>query len=243
MRVEAMQKIIGLALVSLCVTVCFLLYPKQKNSHAVLKIGSNLWPGYEPYYLAEYNGYYKNSGIRPIRLSSATQVMSAYKDGQIDAACLTINEALKLREYTGDDFSIVLINDVSSGADALVAEPNIKSLHEIKGKLIGVERSALGAYILHRILQISGLSINDVKLQQLEINEHENAFKNKSIDAVITFDPVKSRLLGLGGKVLFDSTSIPGEIIDVTIVRNSFLEKNPHMVSQRNRQSGTKISF
>jgi NitT/TauT family transport system substrate-binding protein len=44
----------------------------------------------------------------------------------------------------------------------------------------------------------------------------------------VTFDPFRTQMLGAGARTLFDSSQIPGEIVDLLAVRASVLEKNPH---------------
>jgi NitT/TauT family transport system substrate-binding protein len=39
------------------------------------------------------------------------------------------------------------------------------------------------------------------------------------VDALVTFEPVRSELLKLGAHILFDSSQIPGRILDVMVVR------------------------
>ena len=43
----------------------------------------------------------------------------------------------------------------------------------------------------------------------------------------MTFEPVRSRLLQQGARVLFDSSMIPSEIVDVLAVHESVLETSP----------------
>ena len=205
------------------------LFSSKDESKDVLKIASNLWPGYEPYYLAEFKGFYREKNIRPILLSSATQVMRAYRNGQIDAACLTLCEVLSLREHV-EDFIIINVNDISHGGDGVIAKSSIEDLSDLKGMRIGVENSALGAFVLHRFLEISKISKEDVKIIPVEVHEHYNAFVGGNIDSVVTFEPNLTILQEKGGKLIFDSTKIPGEITDVTIVRKSFAEKNPEII-------------
>ena len=51
-----------------------------------------------------------------------------------------------------------------------------------------------------------------------------------SVDGAVTFDPFKSQMTASGGRTIFDSSQIPGEIVDLLAVRASVLEKNPHAV-------------
>ncbi|MCW9014288.1 MAG: ABC transporter substrate-binding protein [Gammaproteobacteria bacterium] len=64
----------------------------------------------------------------------------------------------------------------------------------------------------------------------LDIDKQLRAFEESKIDAVVTFEPVRSMLLEQGGRQLFDSSQTPGEIVDVLVVRESFLKKYPQRI-------------
>lgn len=183
-----------------------------------LRIGTNVWLGYEPLYLARELGLFQAGSVRLVEYSSATQVMDAFEDGAIDAAALTLDEALLLRQ-SGMDVRIVLVMDVSDGADALLARPPLDSLAALKGRRVGVEDTAVGAYLLNAALQSARLRLQDVRLVPLQANEHGHAYRSASVDALVTFEPTRSQLLAEGARVLFDSRQIPGQIVDVLAVR------------------------
>lgn len=194
-----------------------------------LRIGFNLWPGYEPVTLANQLGYFKKHTVRSVDFASATQVIHAVRNGAIDAAGLTLDETLLLNEDV-HDVKIVLIVDISNGADVLLAKPEVASLKDLRGRRIGYEATALGAYMLSRALDTAGVRAEDVKLVAVPVDEHEKVFREGTVDAVVTFEPARSRLIATGAKVLFDSSKIPNEIMDVFVVRESYLKSNPRNV-------------
>ncbi|WP_457641938.1 ABC transporter substrate-binding protein [Persephonella sp.] len=200
-----------------------------KDDPVFLKIGTNIWPGYEPLYLARELGYLKNRSIHLVEYSSASQVIRAYRNGIINGAALTLDEVLLLKSY-GFNPRIVLVMDVSNGADVIIAKPYIKDLKDLKGRKIGVENSALGAYLLSRALEIAGLTEQDISIVPIEIDEHYKAFIKNKVDAVVTFEPVKSKLLKKGGKIIFDSSQIPNEIVDVLVVEEDYIKTYPYIV-------------
>lgn len=203
----------------------------QPPNQPPLRVGSNVWPGYEGLYLAKHQGYYQNTPIKVIAYPSATSVANAFRAGLLEAAALTLDEALLLASQ-GVRFKILMVFDESHGADAIVAHKGIARLAQLKGKKVALESSALGAYLLERALEKSGLQVADLKLVQHEVNEHEHVFLSHQVDAVVTFDPVKSRLQSAGGSVIFDSSQIPGEIVDVLVVGENYLQKHRAMVTQ-----------
>lgn len=190
----------------------------------VLRVGTNIWPGYEPLYLARHNKYLDANKVHLVEFSSTSQVIQAYRNELIDAAAMTLDEALSLLAI-GAKIKIVLVMDISDGGDAIIGQSDIKKFADIKGKRVGVESNALGAFVISRALEINNIDKQSIKLIQLDINEQEKAFKDHKVEAVVTFDPVRSNLLKSGGNLLFDSRKIPGEIVDIMVVRESYLKQ------------------
>ena len=195
-----------------------------------MNLASNDWPGYAPLYLAEKRAFLNADKIHLIELTSASEVMRNFRNGTIDAATLTLDEALVLKSE-GFDLQIVLVMDISHGSDVIVAQKTITSMSELVGKRVGLEKTALGAYMLKRALDLSGLAAEDINTISLELSEHEHAFIAGDVDAVVTFGNVYSRLNNTGGNVVFSSKEIPGEIVDVLVVRNSYLQEHQDNVT------------
>lgn len=194
-----------------------LLMSCESRTHRILRVGCNSWPGYAPFFLAADLGYLPRDRFRIIGLPSATEVLRALENGLLDTVAVTLDEALLL-QARGIALKIVLVTDISHGGDAIVARPWFESFASLKGRRIGVEGTALGAYVLSRALDLSGLKIGDLEVAQLTIAEQEAAFEAGAVDAVVTFDPVRSGLLGRGAREVFTSRELPGEIVDVLAV-------------------------
>ena len=61
-------------------------------------LGTNVWPGYEPLYLARSLGYWDDSSVKLVEYSSASQVIRAFRNDAIHIAALTLDEVLLLKE-------------------------------------------------------------------------------------------------------------------------------------------------
>ena len=181
-------------------------------------VGTNIWPGYECLYLAKGLGYYEGTPIKLVQYPSSSAVIRAFRNNFIQGAALTMDEVLLLADLNQDP-KVISILDFSSGGDVVLAKPQFETMNSLKGKRIGVETAALGAFVLSRALETAGMKLSDLEIIRLEPNEHERAFSAGSVDAVVTFDPMRGRLLKAGARVLFDSSQIPGEIVDVLVTR------------------------
>jgi len=200
-----------------------------KEPQPPLRIGTNIWPGYEPLYLARELNYFERADAKLVEFTSTSEVMRAFQNGTIDAAGLTLDEALQLLSI-GADIKIVLVMDVSHGADVILAQPGIKSVKELKNGRVGYEATAVGAYMLSRALQLASLKPADIHTVSVELDGHESAFISRKVDAIVTFDPVKAKLLAAGAVKVFDSSQIPGEIVDVLVVRGIAAKNGPEQL-------------
>lgn len=189
-----------------------------------LRVGISPWPGYEPLALAAQKGFFQKANIRIIRFSTPTESYRALRDGIIDVAAFTADEVFHYAQVR-DKPRIFLILDVSNGGDALVARPHITSLEGLKGRRIGVEGSALGDYILHRAFDFAtGVDIRDLQVVTVEIGSQLASYQSGEVDAVVTYEPSKSMLINAGAKVLFDSSKIPNEVVDVLVTSEQVIK-------------------
>ena len=214
---------LSLGILAIAVTGC----PQKPSSP--LRIGTNLWPGYETLHLAQNLGYYDQENLKLVDYPSGTEEVRAYRNGEIEGAGLSIDQALVLAATQGD-VKIIAVMDVSDGGDVILGKPEITNIKALKGKRVGVESTALGAYFLARALEKNGLSPKDVQIVSLELTEHERAYKEGKVDAVVTFGPARVKLLAAGAKLLFDSSQIPGEIVDTLVVRQSAIDNSANRI-------------
>lgn len=95
-----------------------------------IAIAAQVWPGYEPMFLARSEGWLDAERVHLLETASATESLQALRDGTVDGAALTLDEVLKARA-TGLSLSVVMIFDLSAGADMLVARAGITTLADL----------------------------------------------------------------------------------------------------------------
>jgi NitT/TauT family transport system substrate-binding protein len=191
-----------------------------------LRIGTNVWIGSEPLYLARELGRLDPAGVQLVEYPSASEVLRAFRNQAIDGMVISLDELFGLAQ-DGLQPRIVLIVDVSHGADVVVGRRGMRTMQDLKGRSVAVESSALGAFVLSRALALNGMQASDVDVVHLESNEQPSAFEKGQVDGAVTFDPFRAQFLAAGASTLFDSTQIPGEIVDLLAVRASVIQKQP----------------
>jgi NitT/TauT family transport system substrate-binding protein len=183
-----------------------------------LTIGIHPWPGYEPLYLAEHFRWLPSTVVLR-NASSASESLAGLRDGTLDGAALTLDEVLNARAE-GLPLSVILVMNESVGADVVLARTDIPTPAALRGRRIGVERSAVGGLVLRKLLAAGGLQEADVTLLDLPPPQQFDAWQEGRVDAVITYSPTDSLIERAGGQRIFDSRQFPGTIFDVLAVRS-----------------------
>ena len=90
-----------------------------------LVVGLNTWVGYDPLVLARDRGLADARQVKVVELISSAEALRHLRNGLLDAAGLTMDEALRLVD-SGFDVRIVALLDTSAGADVVVAAPQVR---------------------------------------------------------------------------------------------------------------------
>jgi NitT/TauT family transport system substrate-binding protein len=189
--------------------------PQQKPP---IRIAISAWAGVEPAELAAQLGYFEKHGVAVeiVRFSAYSDSIDALVDGKVDAGMHTLDDAIRYNS-AGKDVRVVLLTDYSFGGDGLVARPGIESLADLRGKKVGAEIGTVGHLSLLKILEISGLTTNDISIVSIPAWEIQQAMFDGKIDAGVTWEPyLTSTADEMGGKVLITSREYP-EIIVTTM--------------------------
>ena len=196
-----------------------------------VRIGLLVWPPYELAQLALERDYADSSDIELVSYQTPAEMVRSYRFGILDAMFVTSQFALTNAANMADS-SIIYVIDFSYGGDALLAQPSIESVDDLLGKRIGMEAGPLGAYTLVRALHGSEVSRDNMEIVFIDTPDQLKAFESGQVDAVATYEPTVSKLLKNGANELFNSRSIPLEIIDVLLVRDEVVNERPELLAE-----------
>ena len=200
-----------------------------------VRIAINPWPGYEFLYLASQKGFFADAGLNVeiVELSSLADVQRSYIQGRVDGFGSTVIEVVQTAGTTGKPLDIILVPDFSAGGDVIMGNASVNSIADLKGKRIGAEVGSLGMFILYAALQKHGLSLEDVTPVNVEQLEVEKAMQNAKVDAVVTYPPYSLAVGRLPGhKAIFDTTEIPGDVIDTVVLGADVVEDRAEWIDK-----------
>lgn len=187
-----------------------------------LTVAAHTWPGYEFMFLARDLGWLEAGRVSLLRTNSATESIRELQQGHVDGAALTLDEVLRVRA-SGMALTIVLVFDISAGADVVLARSTIQALPALRARRIGVESGAVGALMLRKLLVAAQLRDADITTVPLPVDAHLAAWRAGRLDAIVTYEPTATLIEQAGGHRIYDSRMFPPLVIDVLAVRSEML--------------------
>lgn len=167
--------------------------------------------------------------IEVVQINDYIESINQYTAGAFDGCTMTNMDALTIPAASGVDSTALIVGDFSNGNDAVILK-NKKSLKDIKGQDVNLVELSVSHYLLARGLESVGLAEKDIKVVNTSDADMVAAFATKDVTAVTTWNPLVSEILTMPtANKVFDSSEIPGEIIDTLIVNTKTLKANPKL--------------
>jgi NitT/TauT family transport system substrate-binding protein len=166
--------------------------------------------------------------IEVVQINDYIESINQYTAGAFDGCVMTNMDALTIPAAGGVDSTALIVGDFSNGNDGLVVRGDM-ALPEIAGSTVYLVELSVSHYLLARALDSVGLTERDITLVNTSDADIVSVFVgNPDVEAVVTWNPQLSEVRSAqGAQVLFDSSDIPGEIIDLLVVSTEALEANP----------------
>ena len=167
--------------------------------------------------------------IDVVQFNDYVESMNQYTAGEFDACTMANIDALTIPAAGGVDSTALIVGDFSNGNDAVILKDG-ESLSDAKGQNINLVELSVSHYLLARGLNSVGLSERDVRVVNTSDADLVAAFTTSDVTAVSTWNPLVSEILDMpNSNKVFDSSQIPGEIIDTLIVNTEVLNQHPKL--------------
>ncbi|WP_159949734.1 putative urea ABC transporter substrate-binding protein [Rhizobium sp. 18065] len=207
--------------------------PAQAEAKKDFKVAWSIYVGWMPWGYANDKGIVKKwadkygINIEVTQFNDYVESMNQYTAGAFDAVTLTNMDGLSIPAAGGVDTTAVIVGDFSSGNDAVILKGKDK-LEDIKGSNVNLVEFSVSHYLLARALETIGSSERDVKVVNTSDADMVGAYKADDVNAVVTWNPLVASIMeDPSAKKVFDSSQIPGEIIDLMVANSDVLKDNP----------------
>ena len=189
------------------------------------------YTGWEPWGYAQDKGIVKKWAdkygitIEVELVNDYIESINLYTAGNYDGVTATNMDALTIPAVGGVDTTALIIGDFSNGNDGIVAR-NAKAVKDLAGREVRLVELSVSHYMLSRALDMNGLSERDLTVVNQSDADIAAVYITDPNGVVVTWNPPLQRVrMAKGSSLLFDSSQIPGEIVDIAFVRTEADER------------------
>jgi NitT/TauT family transport system substrate-binding protein len=197
-----------------------------------LKFAYSAWAGYFPIVIAQEKGFFSAQGVKvEASLQENSQgILADFGAGKYDGILASLGEIIPI-SATNPNLRLILVTAMSVGADAVVAQPEIQTIVDLKGKTIGVGVGSFGELFVTKMLEMNQVSPEQVTFVNVSGEQIPERLKRKMIQAGHSWEPYVSNVVKAGvGKVLFTSKQTPTLMPDVLTFTSKTLRERPQEI-------------
>lgn len=194
----------------------------------------SIYVGWMPWDYGAHSGIVKKWAdkygitIDVVQINDYVESINQYTAGRYDGCTMTNMDALTIPAAGGVDSTALIVGDFSNGNDGIVLKGK-SSLKDIKGQSVNLVELSVSHYLLARALDSVGLRERDLRVVNTSDADLVAAFATRGVTAAVTWNPLLSEITAMpNSHKVFDSSQIPGEIIDLLVVNTDTLKANPN---------------
>jgi NitT/TauT family transport system substrate-binding protein len=199
---------------------------------APIRIAFSTWNGYIGIVIGVKEGLFEKAGVKVdyTVVEDPVQRFNALKSGSLDAIATT-PDTFSRTYAKGIESVQVLGLDASVGGDGIVAENDVQSVDDLRGKQVGVSAGSTSQWFLAYVLDQDGLSLDDVKQVDMTSGDAGSAFAAGRIPAAVTWEPWLSKAQkNPDGHVVVSTEKYPTIITDQVAFTPDFIKQHPDSV-------------
>jgi NitT/TauT family transport system substrate-binding protein len=232
MKKNALLGLVVIVVIGIAIAFLFLKPDEQRAEAQSFTITKAWWPVWDTFQIGvqRYEKGHRSFQTTFLQEKDYVSALEKFQEKDMDAATLTIFEAIHAASE-GTTLKIVLLLDYTIGSDGMVAKKDIRSLLDLKGKRIGIEKGSIGHFTVLKALEAAGLKQSEVELVDLDLEGLKQAFLKDEVVAAGIYEPYMSDWAQQGnGHVIFSSREFPQSICDVLFVKESIARENPEVI-------------
>jgi NitT/TauT family transport system substrate-binding protein len=196
-------------------------------------VGWSVYVGWNPWYYLGKSGILKKWAdkygveIKVQRMDYAPS-LDAFVAKSLDACAMTNMEALDMPAAAGIDTTAVIVGDYSNGNDALLTRNGL-TIQALPGKSVLLVEKTVSQYLLERAMVLNGMESQIKRVTLINTSDADivAAFMgDASKPAVVSWKPLVSQIAKIKGvQSVFNSSQIPGEIVDLLVIHTDVLNR------------------
>ncbi len=199
------------------------------------RIAWSHYTGWEPYAYMQESGLMAkwakkhNVEVEITLVNDYIESINQYTAGAFDGVTATTMDGLAIPAVGGVDTTVLIVGDYSNGNDGILikGKPGEKlGVKNLKGRKVMLVELSVSHYLLARALAKNSMSERDLTVVNTSDADIGALFATASPGAAaVTWNPILMAARNEpDAQLVFDSSEIPGEIVDTLMVRTDMPE-------------------
>jgi NitT/TauT family transport system substrate-binding protein len=222
MKNRLFPNILLAVLMAIVPTACAQLQQTERTDPP-LRVEFTQWWGDYTLLVAKEKGFFEQYGVEvePVYYGVYPEIYPDLASGQIDGALIAVGDVINI--YNTAPMKVVGLND-DGGADSIVVSPEISSIQDLNGKVVGVLIGTQYELMVAEMLRSVQMSARDVTVVKVNPEDASEALKSGQVQAVYTWEPYLSDAIANGYKVIYPNRHL--RLFPDTIVFNKSIVDN-----------------
>jgi sulfonate transport system substrate-binding protein len=170
-------------------------------------------------------------GVKWVEFPAGPQLLEGLNVGSVDIGF--VGEAPPIfAQAAGAKFYYVGFDPAAPKAEAIVVpkESAIRSVAELKGRKVALNKGSNVHFLLVKLLEKSGLKLSDITPVYLPPADARAAFESRNVDAWVIWDPFTAAAeKQIGARILADATGVASNH-QFYLAERGFTENHPQVI-------------
>lgn len=213
----------GLFLTTLIVSLMVSCSLGQTPKLQPLKIGITTWPGFDVVRYAKSADLFKKHGLEVelIQFENQQDSARAVIRGSLDAAFASLWDVVQV-DPGNDKPAVIMVTNISHGADGIVAQPGIKSVEALRGKRVGAKLGTVNHLILLEALKLHRIKPAEVTIEDVSNESAIELMTKGTLDGAVIWEPLLSDTAKkIKGNIVYTTKEIDSLVIDTLVSRST----------------------
>ncbi|EIF51663.1 MULTISPECIES: nitrate ABC transporter substrate-binding proteins [Sulfurovum] len=178
-----------------------------------LRISTNLWIGYSPFFYMQQKGWLKDHNIEIVNVVSLSENMQMYESGFVNAFTGTQYEFEQMQKKTPDLEPIILL-DRSIGGDVIMGNRDIETLQKAQKINVYLEIDSVNKVLLDNFTELYGINLSVLHLINKDSDNSSMLEMKDEPTLIITYTPYDILLKKNGYKVVDTTKNLSFFVMD-----------------------------
>ncbi len=227
MKRNPLTKFALLILLITILTACAGLQTTQ-DPKPPIRVEFTQWWGDYTLLVAQEKGFFEKYGVQvdPIYYDVFSNTYPDLASGQIDGALIAVGDTININHSA--TMKVIAVYD-DGGNDAVVVNPEINSIQDLRGKTIGILVGSQYELTIAEMLRSVNMDSGDVTIVAINPEDALAALESNRVQAAYTWEPYLSEVLSRGYKIIYPQEQLR-LFPDMIVFRKSIVDERPEDV-------------